>query len=146
MTHKRATPLYFFDLSSLSVSPQSLLKPPYITTLSGQNYNGPWLGFHCICIYISGPFNSRAVCESRFSCGLHYGSITVSTFAIKMPFFFFFFLLHFFGSASLYSAVTSKGRERERERRDGENGAKKEKKKERWRDRWRELEGRGGLR
>lgn len=46
-----------------------------------------------------------------------------------MPFFFFFFLLHFFGSASLYSAVTSKGRERERERRDGENGAKKEKKK-----------------
>lgn len=145
MTHKRATPLYFFDLSSLSVSPQSLLKPPYITTLSGQNYNGPWLGFHCICIYISGPFNSRAVCESRFSCGLHYGSITVSTFAIKMPFFFFFF--SFISLARLLCTLRLPPKaERERERRDGENGAKKEKKKERWRDRWRELEGRGGLR
>lgn len=47
-------------------------------------------------IYSSGPFKGSAVCESRFFYGLHYGFITVGTFAIKMSSFFsFFFWLGF---------------------------------------------------
>lgn len=100
---------------SLWVSLQ-VFKPSYITALSRKNYNRPWLVFQCIYplyIYIYGPFNGSTACESRFSCGLHHGSNSVSTFAIKISFCFFF------GSAFLYSVVTSKGREK------------------RWREEWR---------
>lgn len=80
-------------------------------------------------VYTFGPFGGT-VCESRFSCGLHYGFITVRTFAVRKK---MSFSLHFLAPLFWTLWLPPKAENRDRE-------------KERWRDRWREPEGRGGLR